>query len=139
MEHMMNDFWFPLETNVMGALPKIADYEQEILGQSGWECEGIMQIFRSETSGIIASYLLSLFFFLGSMHATRIIDFRLLRYAHERRFFFVFYFCLNESRSMVDLKRKVVLEKSPVIIVVKWFRASVNRMKKLTFASLRRR
>lgn len=80
MEHMMNDFWFPLETNVMGALPKIADYETEILGQSGWECEGIMQIFRSETSGIIASYLLSLFFFFGAMHATRIIDFRLLRY-----------------------------------------------------------
>lgn len=79
MEVIMNDFWWPLEDSVIKFLPKIADFEKEILRHSGLEFGGILQILRDENARVIASYVLSLFFLLAALHATRFIDLRLLR------------------------------------------------------------
>lgn len=78
-EHLVADFWLPLEEDVMHLLPKIADVEEELLRQGGFEIDAITEFLRKEETQIAASYLLSLFFLLCVLHATRIIDFRLLR------------------------------------------------------------
>lgn len=79
MEVLMNDFWWPLEASCISILPKIADFEQQILTQSGLSVTGILQLLRNDTAAVLTSYLLSIFFLLSSLHATRIIDLRLLR------------------------------------------------------------
>lgn len=78
-EHLVSDFWFPLEEDVMHLLPKIADLEEELLRQGGFECEAITEFLKKEETQIAASYALSIFFLLCVLHATRLIDFRLLR------------------------------------------------------------
>lgn len=77
---MVNDFWLPLEEDVMHLLPKIADVEEELLRQGGFQCETITEFLRKEQTQIAASYCLSLFFLISVMHATRVVDLRLLRY-----------------------------------------------------------
>lgn len=76
----MNDFWWPLEASFFALLPKIADFEKEVLRQSGLDnIGGVLQVLRLDIAAIVVSYLLSIFFFLCALHATRIIDLRLLR------------------------------------------------------------
>lgn len=75
----MADFWTPLEAFITGSLVKIADLETDLLAQSDWESEGIFQFLRCELAGVIASYLLSIFFLIAVLHATRYLDLRLLR------------------------------------------------------------
>ncbi|XP_017776883.1 PREDICTED: uncharacterized protein LOC108562896 [Nicrophorus vespilloides] len=79
MEHIMNDFWFPLEASMFAFFPKIAQFEDDILKQSGWTSSGVLQILKCDLANVVASYALSLFFFFGVLHATRVIDFRLLK------------------------------------------------------------
>lgn len=80
MEVIMNDFWLPLDAAMGVFLPKVADFEKDILEKGGWEGEGILQFLREDNAKVVASYLLSIFFLLAVLHATRIVDFRLLRY-----------------------------------------------------------
>lgn len=75
----MSDFWLPLEEDVMHLLPMIADVEDELLRQGGFECEAITEFLRKDETQIAASYVLSIFFLLCAAHATRIVDMRLLR------------------------------------------------------------
>ena len=41
MEQIKTDFWYPLEITVTSFLPKVAQFETEILKQGGWDCGGI--------------------------------------------------------------------------------------------------
>lgn len=79
MEAIMNDFWWPLEASCIALLPKIADFEKEVLKQSGLDIGGVLQVLRAEIAGVLISYFLSIFFLVCALHATRIIDLRLLR------------------------------------------------------------
>lgn len=78
-EHLVSDFWLPLEEDTMHLLPKIAEIEAELLKQGGFECETITEFLKQEQTQIAASYILSLYFLLSVMHATRVVDIRLLR------------------------------------------------------------
>ncbi|KAI4464254.1 flavin monoamine oxidase [Holotrichia oblita] len=78
MEHIMTDFWFPLESSLMALLPKIAAAEEELLKQGGWESGGIFTPLKYNGTQVVASYMLSLFFLFAVLHATRVIDLRLL-------------------------------------------------------------
>jgi len=76
MEHIMNDFWFPLEASLMALLKKLPEMEKDFLSAAGSSSSGILQFLDSDMSHVIASYALSLFFFFCVLHATRIVDFR---------------------------------------------------------------
>ncbi|GJQ86575.1 hypothetical protein Trydic_g7812 [Trypoxylus dichotomus] len=78
MEHIMTDFWFPLESSLMSLLPKIAAAEEDLLQQGGWKSTGVFAPLRYNGTQVIASYMLSIFFLFAVMHATRMIDLRLL-------------------------------------------------------------
>lgn len=91
MEHIMNDFWFPLEASMIAFLPKVADYEACVLKQFGWKSPGMLRFLKSDISHVMASYAMSLFFLVTMLHATRLIDLRLLRY-----YKFCFCFRLDE-------------------------------------------
>lgn len=75
----MNDFWLPLDAAIAAFLPKVADFEKDILSQGGYEGEGILQCLREENAKVVASYLMSIFFLISVLHATRMVDLRLLR------------------------------------------------------------
>ncbi|XP_022901024.1 uncharacterized protein [Onthophagus taurus] len=80
MEHLMVHFWTPLEERMTEFLPKISDFEDEILKQGGWACGGLFTFLRWDETLVGASYLLSLFFLFGALHGIRALDFRLIRY-----------------------------------------------------------
>lgn len=75
----MNDFWWPLETSFISFLPKIADFEQQLIKLCGLSFGGILQVLRSDIVGALTSYILSIFFLLCALHGTRAIDLNLLR------------------------------------------------------------
>ncbi|XP_022901025.1 uncharacterized protein [Onthophagus taurus] len=77
MEHLMVHFWTPLEERMTEFLPKISDFEDEILKQGGWACGGLFTFLRWDETLVGASYLLSLFFLFGALHGIRALDFRL--------------------------------------------------------------
>lgn len=79
MEHLVSDFWLPLEEAVIAAMPQIATFEIYLVRQSGWDIKVIGDFFQKKIARILASYALSTFFLMSVLHATRIIDFRLLR------------------------------------------------------------
>lgn len=79
MEHIVNDFWIPLEEAAIAFLPKLAEYEEYILKQSGFNSDVVTGFLKDEQICMCMSYVLSLFFFIGVLHATRIVDLRLLK------------------------------------------------------------
>lgn len=79
LEHLLSDFWLPLEDAVIAGLPKLANWQKELVKQSGWDVEVICDFLKKPMAGVVASYTLSVFFLLCVLHATRIIDFRLLK------------------------------------------------------------
>lgn len=79
LEHLVSDFWLPLEEATMNFLPKVAEIEDDLLKQSGWDSEVLTDFLKKEQTGILSSYTLSIFFFMCVLHATRVVDFRLLR------------------------------------------------------------
>lgn len=82
MEIIMNNFWFPLEIGFISFLPKVADFISETMYKHGFTCTGVCdfaQMLKWPGTLLLASYLLSIFFFLCIVHATRVVDFRLIR------------------------------------------------------------
>ncbi|XP_023310644.1 uncharacterized protein LOC108909324 [Anoplophora glabripennis] len=75
-ENIMVDFWFPLELVVLGASWALADLLEEMLQSGSWTCDVVCDVLRTEKSSYAASYMLSLFFLLAVLHATRAIDLR---------------------------------------------------------------
>ncbi|KAL3282042.1 hypothetical protein HHI36_005244 [Cryptolaemus montrouzieri] len=75
-EYLLADFWFPVEE----ALSCLITHIVEVLDQ--WDqsesLKSILETLKCETTGIVCSYLLSCFFFLASLHITKVIDVRIL-------------------------------------------------------------
>ncbi|XP_057671424.1 uncharacterized protein LOC130903377 [Diorhabda carinulata] len=72
-------FWFPLEANVMRALEKSADVIEELVWSDNyWNCDTLCNILRSRIARYVVSYMLSAFFLIIVLHASRAIDLRAL-------------------------------------------------------------
>uniref|UniRef100_A0AAR5Q1L9 TMC domain-containing protein n=1 Tax=Dendroctonus ponderosae TaxID=77166 RepID=A0AAR5Q1L9_DENPD len=85
MEDLIIDFWFPLEAFFLELLPAIAQNIDDWVS-GGWSAEVITDFLKSEASGFYASYTLALFFFLATLHSSRVIDLRTLTQDGPRRF-----------------------------------------------------
>lgn len=72
----MVDFWFPLELVVLRAASVLADFLEEMLQSGSWPCDTVCDVLRNEYTSYVASYMLSVFFLLAVLHATRAIDLR---------------------------------------------------------------
>ncbi|XP_057671445.1 uncharacterized protein LOC130903394 [Diorhabda carinulata] len=79
MEHILYDFWFPLETGTEMALIKLADKIDESKIENVQQFETVSESIKSSTCKIIAIYILSIFFLLSVLHAIRAVDFRALQ------------------------------------------------------------
>ncbi|CAH1183505.1 unnamed protein product [Phaedon cochleariae] len=80
MENIIMDFWFPIESVInKEILPRIAELIEESFKQRDWDCQTVCEVFRSETTALVCSYFLSIFFLLAVLHAIRAIDLRALQ------------------------------------------------------------
>lgn len=71
MEYIIKLFWFPLERTLLNGFPKLADFLCEILHGSSLSCNTLIGFLKSDSVGFAASYIISCFFFLCSLHAVR--------------------------------------------------------------------
>lgn len=74
----MNDFWFPLERFIFATLPKISDFQEELMLESGWGSFGMLVFLKWNGTAIVTSYSVSLFFLFNVFHATKMIDYRII-------------------------------------------------------------
>lgn len=80
-EYLLNEFWCPVEMALMLGLPKLSLVTEKLMMSSGRDCNDITnfgKLLQSNSAFSAASYLLSSFFLMCALHATRCIDFRLL-------------------------------------------------------------
>lgn len=77
-EGMTVDFWLPLEAAAMENVPKLADLIDDMLSNDDWKCDVLCNTLRNTTTRYVVSYSLSIFFLMAVLHATRIIDLRVL-------------------------------------------------------------
>lgn len=76
VEHLEADFWVPLDKTLKLTLAKVAQVAEDTLRPMGEECSQYCQYLSNEWAGVIASYVVSLFFLASVLHGTRMIDFR---------------------------------------------------------------
>lgn len=78
MEMIVTNFWFPLELVFVSLLPKIPDSVARTMYSVGLRCTGpceYLYILKTAEAIAIASCILSLFFLLCVLHATRVLHF----------------------------------------------------------------
>ncbi|XP_050306681.1 uncharacterized protein LOC126743571 [Anthonomus grandis grandis] len=78
MQNLIIDFWFPLETLVMEGLPNLGQTIDDWVAVGDWNAEVITDLLKNESAGFYASYFMSTFFLIITLHACRIIDLRTL-------------------------------------------------------------
>lgn len=74
MELSIIQFWFPLESTIVESLPKLADSLNEIMQKVQLNSQTIDDILKSDITPMVFSYLLSGFFLITALHATRVIN-----------------------------------------------------------------
>ncbi|KAJ8971127.1 hypothetical protein NQ314_000859 [Rhamnusium bicolor] len=79
MENLLTDFWIPLETQLLIGLAKLSVQLEETLQSFDIVCGAVCDVLGSEMAGLAARTILSLFFLLAVLQATRAIDFGQLR------------------------------------------------------------
>ncbi|XP_025834039.1 uncharacterized protein LOC112905577 [Agrilus planipennis] len=82
MEYILVDFWNPLENYLITTTPRVGESFYDFLQRSGIGCKiifcDIADFLRCDVAAIMSSYTMSLFFLTCVLHATRVVDFRLL-------------------------------------------------------------
>lgn len=75
-EYLLADFWFPVEES----FSCLITHTVETLDQ--WDqmesMKSLLETLKCETTGIVCSYILSCFFLLAALHATKVIDVTIL-------------------------------------------------------------
>ncbi|KAK4880228.1 hypothetical protein RN001_008374 [Aquatica leii] len=82
IEVVMTDFWCPLQTKFVTFVPTIPDEINEIsnfLGVDATALTDCLEFLKTEEATTAASYALSSFFLVCTMHTTRVVDLRLMR------------------------------------------------------------
>ncbi|XP_068905770.1 uncharacterized protein Ttc19 isoform X2 [Tenebrio molitor] len=78
IEYIMGCFWFPLEAAVLALLPKTASIVEQFFAHHDIVCHLPCDFLKREGTGMFISYFLSFLILLAAMHATRIINLKLL-------------------------------------------------------------
>jgi hypothetical protein len=89
IEYIMGCFWFPLEAAVLALLPKTASLVEQFFAHHDIVCHLPCDFLKREGTGMFISYFLSFLILLAAMHATRIINLKLLArlvYSYSRLF-----------------------------------------------------
>ncbi|KAJ8973714.1 hypothetical protein NQ317_009308 [Molorchus minor] len=76
-ENILLDFWFPLEVTLLLLPLELASTVEEMLTTyANLACGPLCEGLRDERAGLVLSYVLSVFFLIAVLHATRAIDLR---------------------------------------------------------------
>ncbi|KAF5298431.1 hypothetical protein FQR65_LT01209 [Abscondita terminalis] len=82
IEIAMTDFWCALQTKFVTFLPTIPDQIGDALNAIGLDCSAItdaLEFLKTDEAQTVTAYVLSTFFLVSILHATRVVDFRLIR------------------------------------------------------------
>lgn len=74
------NIWFALEIIAMNGLDNLAEYIEDMVQSTNWNCDTFCEYLRSDKAKMAVSYNLSIFFLLTVLHAIRAVDVRHLKY-----------------------------------------------------------
>ncbi|KAK9870416.1 hypothetical protein WA026_007985 [Henosepilachna vigintioctopunctata] len=77
-EYLLHEFWFPVDETVSSIIANSIENADQY--EQLEPMKNILEALKSDNTGIVCSYLLSCFFLSAALHATKIIDLRMINY-----------------------------------------------------------